>query len=100
VLLVSWVLVVCKGSRETWAKQGRWAFRAFQEFLARLAPWASKVHSAQRGSLARLVCVANKERQALQACVAHLEPLVLLVQLVFVVRQVLQALKVKWGQQV
>merc|ERR1712159_889357 len=89
--LVSWALVACKASREILARLVRWVFKAFLVFQDPSAPWASKVLSVPRVSLALLVFVASKVRLVLLACVVLQAPLVPLVPLVFVARLALLA---------
>lgn len=96
VHLVSWDLEECKVSRETWEKLVRWASKVCLEFLGQSGPWVNKVHSVQKVNLDQSVFVASKEKLVLQACVVHLEPLVLLVPLVFVGRQAHLESKEKW----
>lgn len=72
--LVSWALVACKASREILARLVRWVFKAFLVFQDPSAPWASKVLSVPRVSLALLVFVASKVSLVLLACVESRDP--------------------------
>jgi len=94
---VSWALVACKVSRETWERQARWVSKDFLGFLDPLVRWESRGHMDLRVSQVRLAFVASKVRLGQEVCVAHLGQLVLLVLSVFVARQALLELKARWG---
>lgn len=96
VLLASWVLAVCKASRETLARPARWESRVFLAFLAPSDLWVSRDLSDPRDSLGQSVCEASKVRSAPLACVVLLVPLVLLVLSAFVARLDLPVSKARW----
>jgi hypothetical protein len=96
VLLASWVLAVCKGSRVTLARLARWESRVFLAFLAPLDLWVSRDLSDPRDSLGQSVCEASKVRSAPLVCVVLLVPLVLLVLSAFAARLDLLVSKARW----
>lgn len=98
VLLVSWVLAVCKASRVTLVRLARWVSKVFLVFLAPSVLWANRDHSVLRDSLVQLVFVASKVSLVLSVCVDLLEQLVPLVLSAFVARLVLPVSKERWDQ--
>jgi hypothetical protein len=85
--------VVCKVLLATSVRQARWVSRVCLVSPVPSVLWANRVHSDLRANLVLSAFVVSKERSVLEACVGLLVQLVLLVLLVFVVRQGLLACK-------
>jgi hypothetical protein len=78
---VVWLVCV-----ETKVRLARWVSKVFLVSLGALVPWVSKVPSVLSELLGQSVFVVSKVKLVNKEFVVHLEPLVLLVQLVSVVR--------------